>query len=124
MGSKAGQNNTHGNVNVFVGASAGSNNSKGARSGENNSTGSNNIFVGQHTRMMELPALRTHAGEDEVNHYNSDLRLKYLLNEVDREEWQRQLQQREKKRERAHATMQVYEMFVAAGGDHPALPLL
>ena len=69
----------------------------------------------RHVQTMDLPALRNQA--DPGVQRNADLRLKYLLNQIDQEEWRRKLQQREKKRERAFAMMQVYEMFVAAGTD-------
>lgn len=69
----------------------------------------------RHVQTMDLPSLRSQA--DPGVQRNADLRLKYLLKQIDQEEWRRKLQQREKKRERAFAMMQVYEMFVAAGTD-------
>ena len=68
-----------------------------------------------HVTAIELPRLRQEAqlGNDR----NVDLRLQYLLKEIDREVWRRKLQQREKKRERAFAVMQVYDMFGAAATD-------
>lgn len=69
----------------------------------------------RHLQHVDLPRLRNEArtGADR----NVDLRLQYLLNRVDQEEWRRKLQQREKRRERSFAVMQVYDMFCAAAGD-------
>jgi len=69
----------------------------------------------RHVQAVDLPRLRREA-EAGVQR-NADLRLKYLLNQLDQEEWRRKLQQREKKRERAFAVMQVYDMFVGAATD-------
>jgi len=53
------------------------------------------------------------AGPFTVNDH-ADLRLQYLLNEIDLDRWKRTLQQREKKRDKELAVRQVYEMFTAA----------
>lgn len=66
----------------------------------------------RHVQHVDLPRLRREAEVD-----NADLRLQYLLNKIDQEEWKRKLQQREKKRERAFSVMQVYDMFSAAATD-------
>lgn len=72
----------------------------------------------QHLVNEELPRLRRAAGgEDDEVRRNADLRLQYLLHRIDEAGWKRKLQQREKKREKAFAEMQVYEMFVAAASD-------
>ena len=68
-----------------------------------------------HLMTVDLPILRRDARADDNR--NVDLRLQYLMQAVDRDEWKRKLQQREKKRERAFAVMQVYEMYVAAATD-------
>lgn len=68
-----------------------------------------------HVTAIELPRLRQEAQVG--NDRNVDLRLQYLLNQIDRDTWRRKLQQREKKRERSFAVMQVYDMFSAAATD-------
>jgi hypothetical protein len=70
----------------------------------------------RHVQAIDLPRLRREARADD-NNRNVDLRLQYLLNQIDREGWRRKLQQREKKRERAFAVMQVYDMFCAVATD-------
>lgn len=71
----------------------------------------------RHTQHVDLPRLRREADGGGVAQRNADLRLRYLLNQVDQDEWRRKLQQREKRRERAFAVMQVYDMFVGAATD-------
>jgi hypothetical protein len=44
---------------------------------------------------------------------NADLRLQYLLNKIDRDQWKKLLAEREKKQQRQLALRQVYECFVA-----------
>ncbi len=68
-----------------------------------------------HMAEVDLPSLRRESRTGPET--NVDLRLDYLLHRIDREEWRRKLQQREKRRERAFAVMQVYDMFVAAASD-------
>lgn len=68
-----------------------------------------------HCSEVELPRLRQEARAGPER--NVDLRLEYLMQRIDRAEWRKKLQQREKKRERAFAVMQVYDMLVAAAGD-------
>jgi hypothetical protein len=48
---------------------------------------------------------------------DADLRMQYLLNQLDEDAWRRRLQQREKRRERTRAVLQVHEMYAAAAGD-------
>lgn len=79
----------------------------------------------QYGRMMEVHRLARHLQETAMrrlrNHFraedNADLRLQYLLKNIDEAEWRRKLQQREKKREKDLAVRQVYEMFVAVTTD-------
>lgn len=72
----------------------------------------------QHVLHVDLPDLRRLVGGDAAaERRNADLRLKYLLNQIDEQEWRTRLQQREKKRERAFAVCQVYDMFTAAATD-------
>ena len=69
----------------------------------------------RHVQFVDLPRLRREARDDP--HRNVDLRLDYLLNRLDADQWRRKLQQREKRRERSFAVMQVYDMFCGAAGD-------
>jgi hypothetical protein len=48
---------------------------------------------------------------------NQDLRISYLLNEISQEDWKRELQKREKRRELGLARRNVYEMLVTVGTD-------
>jgi hypothetical protein len=77
--------------------------------------------VVRHVTAIDMPRLRIDANAagaaNAPNAANADLRLQYLLHNIDQAEWKRKLQQREKRRERAFADMQVYEMFVAAATD-------
>jgi hypothetical protein len=69
----------------------------------------------RHVHATDLPRLR---GEAQAgNDRNMDLRLQYLLNQVDQDAWRKKLQQREKKRERSFAVLQVYDMFAAVATD-------
>lgn len=81
----------------------------------------------RHVLHVDLPRMRNEANGGGDFQRNADLRLKYLLNQITQHDWRRKLQQREKRRERAFAAMQVYDMFTAAatdtyralvGGDH------
>lgn len=73
----------------------------------------------RHTVNVELPRLRAEAaqGGEAEERRNADLRLKYLLRQIDDQEWKTKLQQREKRRERAFAVTQVYDMFCATATD-------
>lgn len=68
-----------------------------------------------HLATVDVPVLRRESRADDNR--NVDLRLQYLMKGIDQQEWKRKLQQREKKREKAFAVMQVYEMYVAAATD-------
>lgn len=46
---------------------------------------------------------------------NQDLRVKYLMNDISMEAWKKQLQQREKEREKRHDIRNVIDMFSAVG---------
>jgi hypothetical protein len=48
---------------------------------------------------------------------NTDLRLRYLLREIDDAEWQKQLQQREKTRGCTGSALEVYNMVAQVGED-------
>ena len=77
------------------------------------------IIVGMHR-------LQVHLREIELPRYpadiraidNSDLRIKYMLNEINEEHWSKLLQQREKARERKRAIGEIMAMFVEAAADY------
>ena len=73
----------------------------------------------RHVAGVDMPRLRREAGpaDDPQHARNADLRLKYLLKQIDEAQWKTKLQQREKRRERALAVMHVYDMFVAVSTD-------
>lgn len=71
----------------------------------------------RHVHDVDLPRLRREADGGGDFRRHADLRLKYLLNQLNEQEWRKKLQQREKKRERAIAVMQVYDMFCGAAAD-------
>lgn len=75
--------------------------------------------VVRHATHVELPRLRAEAaqGGEAEERRNADLRLKYLLHQIDDQEWKTKLQQREKRRERAFAATQVYDMFCVTATD-------
>lgn len=49
---------------------------------------------------------------------HSDLRLKYLINELSEDEWKIELQRREKKVNKNHSCIEIYEMACVVGGQH------
>ena len=71
----------------------------------------------RHVQQIDLPRLRREADGGGEFQRNADLRLKYLLGQMDDQEWRKKLQQREKRRERSFAVMQVYDMFSGAATD-------
>lgn len=52
-----------------------------------------------------------------IEHRNRDLRVDYLRNKIDKDQFKRKLQQREKKWERKKAFVQLMQMFEQASGD-------
>lgn len=58
-----------------------------------------------------------HLARRDQERSNADLRLRYLTNDVSREEWKRQLLLREKKRDKEIALRDVYEMFIDVTND-------
>lgn len=64
----------------------------------------------RHVQAIDMHRL---AGYFNINDH-ADLRLRYLLKEIDQDQWKRKLQQREKKREKDVAMRQVYEMYTTA----------
>ena len=65
-----------------------------------------------HFRAIEMPAPR---GMDDSD--MRTLRIRYLLNEISKDNWKRLLQQREKKRDKDTAFRQVYEIVYLGGVD-------
>lgn len=66
-----------------------------------------------HVREEEIRNLRAF----DLMTMNRDLRVKYLLNDIDEEKWKSELQKREKKVEFNNAKRQVFNMFVLVGTD-------
>jgi hypothetical protein len=70
-----------------------------------------------HIQNVELRTIRNELRVDpELD--NRDLRVKYLMNEIEEDNWKKQLQKREKAKELMNAKRQVYEMIVQVGGEH------
>ena len=69
----------------------------------------------RHIQGVDIPSMRRTVREGPER--NVDLRLQYLLKKIDEAEWRKKLQQREKRREKTVATLQVYDMFCAAATD-------
>jgi hypothetical protein len=67
-----------------------------------------------HVQQVEIPHL--HLNRD-YNAINRNLRVKYLMNKISEDEFKTTLQQDEKKRERAVAFANIYQMFVDVGSD-------
>lgn len=70
-----------------------------------------------HIYDYEILRNRVNNGND-VEVANRDLRVKYLLNEITDDDWKKQLQQREKKREINIAKQQVCQMLVDVAGQY------
>lgn len=66
-----------------------------------------------HIRHHELP--RYTYGQDRQD--NLDLRMKFMMNEINEEEMMRQLQQRDKRRKKELAIYQILETFMNVGND-------
>jgi len=74
------------------------------------------ILLGFHRCMVhavniEQPQYRTN------NRDNSDLRVNYLMDELDEEQWKKTLQQREKTKEKKRDIMNILQMFCDTTGD-------
>lgn len=67
----------------------------------------------RHVEAIDLARLAGHFDAAD----NADLRLQYLVNDIDKDTWKRKLQQREKKRDKDLALRQVYEMYVGAASE-------
>lgn len=65
-----------------------------------------------HIRAIELPSYRVNMVDD-----NLDLRIMYMLNEIDETKWKRMLQQRNKAREKKQEIHAVLETFVMVASD-------
>jgi hypothetical protein len=66
------------------------------------------------SHMQDFDVVRNR--NNDVIALNRDLRIKYLLKELDEDSWKKQLQQREKKRDFSIAKSQVCEMIIQVGG--------
>jgi hypothetical protein len=66
----------------------------------------------RHVEAVDIPRLGDGRRFNAADH--ADLRLRYLLNELDQDTWRRKLQQREKKRDKELSIRQVYEMYTTA----------
>jgi hypothetical protein len=66
-----------------------------------------------HINEVEIPTLRHRYRNTD----NADLRLKYLINEINEEDFKIQLQRREKKREKDVACRDIYQMACDTGRD-------
>jgi len=60
----------------------------------------------RHIRLVEIPKVTTNAVND-----NQDLRIKYLLNEIDEKHFKSQLQQREKKNEKKRDIHNIFTLY-------------
>ncbi len=65
-----------------------------------------------HVQNYEIPQYRTRDPD------NSDLRVKYLMNDIDEDVWKKELQKREKAREKARDIYNLLTMYANAGGDY------
>jgi hypothetical protein len=65
-----------------------------------------------HIQNYEIPQYRTRDPD------NSDLRVKYLMNEITEEIWKKELQKREKAREKARDISNLLTMYSNVGGDY------
>jgi hypothetical protein len=71
-----------------------------------------------HLEGVSIPRLRDRTQADVEPHMqDADLRLQFLMNCITEDEWKKQLQQRDKKRESSRAELHVHEMFVVASAD-------
>lgn len=77
-------------------------------------------------KLNSLYRVMTHIYDIELRHFNTrrdlrtanrDLRVKYLLKEIDEADWKKTLQQREKRHDFDMAKHQVFEMFYRVGTD-------
>ncbi len=68
-----------------------------------------------HIQATEMRQYRNH--EEEHLRDKRNLRMKYLLNEIDKDKWKKMLQQREKKHDKEVAIRQVYEILFLGGID-------
>lgn len=95
----------------------------------------------RHCQYVQLPRAQqqARAGEDNPETANQDLRLQYMINQLDEDEWKKQLQQREKRKQKGTELAQIFEMYTAVatdefnalmaarwqpGADHPCLATL
>jgi len=76
------------------------------------------------TKIFDIHRSITHVQNYEIPQYrlrdpnNSDLRVNYLLGEITEEHWKKELQKREKAREKARDISQILEMYSNTGADY------
>lgn len=68
-----------------------------------------------HIQNYEIPEYRA---RNPAQPDNSDLRVKYLMNEIDEAVWKKELQKREKAREKARDIYNILTMYSNTGGDY------
>ena len=72
-----------------------------------------NIYQGLiHMQDVELPEVTMDDGD-----VNMDLRVKYLMSEITEENWKKELQKREKKKNKLQAQHQLIQMLITVGTD-------
>lgn len=67
-----------------------------------------------HIQQVEIPA---HPMQEPGMHANLDLRVRYLLNELNEEEWKKELQKRETRHQKNAAHRLIFDMVIAVGID-------
>lgn len=67
-----------------------------------------------HVQHVEIPHYRP---PERIDHIGIDLRVRYMMNRIEEEEWKRKLQMMEKKREKERDIFFVLEMVVNTAGD-------
>lgn len=65
-----------------------------------------------HMQDVELPRVVVNDGD-----VNVDLRIKYLMNQITEDQWKKELQKREKKRNKMQAHHQLIQMLITVGSD-------
>lgn len=71
-----------------------------------------------HVMAVEIPALRFADDIRRVQRTNMDLRLQYLVGNLDRADWKRRLFMRERSTAKQVEQRQIYEMYAAVVGDN------
>ena len=78
----------------------------------------------EETQILDIHRSLTHVQNYEIPQYrardpnNSDLRVNYLMGEISEEYWKKELQKREKAREKTRDISQILEMYSNTGSDY------